>query len=71
MRGYMKEIREISKKRQEDMARKLCISESYYNQIERGERQRKMDIDLIQKLAECLNVSIEYIIEEENKLKEL
>ena len=38
--------------------------------IERGERQKKMDIELMQKLAEVFGVSVEYIIEQENALKQ-
>lgn len=70
MRSYLKNLREKNNLSQQSVAYFLGISQQYYNMIERGERQKKMDIELMQKLAEVFGVSVEYIIEQENALKQ-
>ena len=45
----------------------MGVTRQYYNLIENGERQRKMDLTLIQKLAVALNTTTDYIIQQEMK----
>ena len=46
-------------------ATKLGISESYYSMIERGERQQKLEIALAVKMSGVFDVSLEYIVTQE------
>ena len=68
MREYLRYLRLKYGYSQENVAKDLGICQQYYNLIENGERQKKMDINLVQGLAKVFGVSVEYIIEEENKL---
>lgn len=68
MRKYLIALRNEKNFTQKQMARKLDISESYYNQIEKGERQKKMDITLLNRLSAVLETPITVLIEHENKL---
>ena len=70
MRHYLKELRAKANLTQQETADKMEMSQNYYCSIENGGRQQNMDIGLAQKLAKIFDVSVEYIIEEENKLKE-
>ena len=70
MRDYLKQLREDRGLSMQDLADKLDISRQYYQMIESGERQKKMDITLVRGIATALNVSLESIIEEENRLTE-
>ena len=54
----------------QDVADKIGISRQYYQMIENGERQRKMDITLVKSIANIFNVTLETIIENENNIKE-
>lgn len=65
MRDYLKQCREKIGLTQLEIAKKLDISESYYCLIEKGERQKKLEIDIVSKLSEILSVSIKWIIEQE------
>lgn len=67
MRQYLKDLREKKNLSQQEVANLLKITRQYYTQIENGERQKKMDIDIIQKLAAVFGVSVDYIIEQETK----
>lgn len=44
------------------MAHKLHISESYYCSIEKGYRQRDMDISLAEKISSALNIPLKQIL---------
>lgn len=68
MRTYLKELRTKLGVTQSDIAEKLYISESYYNLIENGERQKQLSIEMAQKLADVLGVTLSYICEQETKL---
>lgn len=68
MREYLLTLRKEKGMTQRQLAEKLDISESYYNQIENGERQKHMDISLINRLSMTLNVPITQIVECENQL---
>ncbi len=68
MRDYLAALRKEKNFTQKQMAEKLDISGSYYNQIENGERQKKMDITLLIKLSHVLDVSVETLVNYENAL---
>lgn len=69
MREYLLALRKEKNFTQKELARKLDVSESYYNQIENGERQKNMDISLVNRLAVVLEVPITTIIEQESQLR--
>ena len=68
MRSYLVTLRKGKNYTQRQTAEKLDISESYYNQIENGERQKRMDISLISRLSVVFDVPITTIINYENQL---
>lgn len=70
MRTYLKEMRTAANLTMQEIADKFNISRQYYEMIESGERQRKMDITLIAKISGLFNVPMEKIIEHERKLFE-
>lgn len=70
MRYYLVSLRKAKNFTQKQLSEKLDISESYYNQIENGERQKRMDITLISRLSKVLGISVSKLIEYEENLKE-
>ena len=68
MREYLKTIRILHGMTMQDVADKLGISRQYYEMIESGDRQRKMDITLISGLSMLFSVSMEEIAENEKAL---
>ena len=66
MRTWLKKIREEKGFLQEDLAKKTGVSRAYYSRIESGERQKRMSIDMAQKLSSALDVPIDAIIKNEN-----
>lgn len=69
MRDYLLTLRKRKNMTQKELAQKLDVSESYYNQIENGERQKNMDISLVNRLSLVLEIPITTIIEHENQLR--
>ena len=49
------------------MAEQLGISLSYYNLIENGERQKKMDLSIANQLSVILGMTLMQIIEKESE----
>ena len=70
MRNYLVTLRKEKNYTQKQFAEKLDISESYYNQIENGERQKNMDVSLLCKISTVLNIPIVKLFEYEKKHKE-
>ncbi len=68
MRKYLISLRKAKNLTQKQLAEKLDISESYYSQIENGERQKRMDITVIDRLSKALDVSVNEIISFEKLL---
>ncbi len=68
MREWLKEQREKKGLTMKEMAEKLGISEGYYSYIEAGERQKKMDITLVTKLADIFRLKIQQIVEYERSV---
>lgn len=67
MRNYLRNIRVESKQTQKDVAIKLCISESYYNLIENGERQAILRADMLMKLSSIFGLSLDELVKLESK----
>lgn len=57
----LKDLREDNDKLQKDIAKELGISQQYYSQYELG--HFTIPIELLIKLADMYNVSIDYITE--------
>lgn len=69
MRAYIKKLRESAGMTQDDIAKKIKISRAYYVRIENGERQKDLDLSLVLNLSKIFNVSVDYIIAEEERLR--
>ena len=69
MRNWLKKLRTEKELKQIEIAEKLDMSQTYYNLIENGERQKDLDLSLVIKLAKIFGVSVDYIIAEEEKLR--
>lgn len=63
MRDWLLTERKKKGLTQLEVAKKLDISESYYNYIEAGERQKKMDVALASKLSVVFGIPLEKIVE--------
>ena len=66
MRKWLKELREKKNLKKGEVAKLLGVAPSYYCMIENGERQSKMTIDTAQKLAKIFDVSLDFILQNEN-----
>lgn len=67
MRDWLKEKRIGKNLTQDQMAEQLGISLSYYNLIENGERQKKMDLSIANQLSVILGMTLMQIIEKESE----
>lgn len=65
MREWLKNARSEKGYTMAQLSEMLDITESYYSLIERGERQKRMDITLVTKLADALGMTIQQIVEAE------
>ena len=61
MRDYLVELRKKHDFSQQDVADYVGISRQYYNAIENGIRQKKMDVTLITKFADLFKTSLQKI----------
>lgn len=69
MRIYLQKIRKDKKLTQADVASELGMATTAYSMLETGLRQKDMDLSIAVGLAKVFEVSIDYIIAEEEKLK--
>lgn len=67
MRKWLKDLRIEANLSQEELSKKMNISQNYYSSIENGERQKDLSLSLIVKIAEIFGVTIEWIVEQEQK----
>ncbi len=51
------------------IAEKLGISQQYYSYIENGERQKRMDIQMCERIAEVFGISVAEVIKYESEPK--
>lgn len=61
----IRDLREDSDKKQKELANYLGISQQYYSQYELG--KFTMPVDLLIKVCDYYNVSLDYITERTNK----
>lgn len=66
MRDWLLSARKEKGMTQQEVAKKLDISEAYYSYIESGDRQKKMDISLASKLSVMFGIPLDEIVEKEN-----
>lgn len=67
MREWLRSARSNAGLTMIEMSEKLGISESYYSMIESGVRQKKMDIELISKISNAVDIPIMQIVRNEEK----
>ena len=67
MRLWLKNLRIEKNLTMKELGSKLGISESYYCEIENGNRQKKMDATLIAGLSSALGVPMARILEMETQ----
>ena len=65
MRDYLTDLRNTRGLTQKDISSKLGISESYYNLIEHGERQKIMNVRILYELAQIFKISVKRMVEKE------
>lgn len=68
MREYLIKLRKGKSLTQQQMADKIGITKQYYSLIEKGKRQKKMDIVLVSAIASVFDMPIEQIVEYEKEL---
>lgn len=68
MRYWLKELRENKGYTQQNVAESMGVTKQYYQQIEARDRQQKLNIETLQKIASLFNVSMDFIIQSENAL---
>ncbi len=69
MRYWLKEAREGNGLTMKKAAYMLHISESYYCAIERGYRQRDMDMSLVQEISRLFKLPVKKIYQFEEELR--
>jgi transcriptional regulator with XRE-family HTH domain len=67
MREWLEKARISKGYTMKQMGEKLDISESYYSMIESGDRQKRMDLTLVSKLSNVLEIPISVIAAYENE----
>lgn len=65
VREYLIEAREKAGLTQQDVANRIGISRQYYQMVETGERQKRMDLSLADGLSVVLNIPIAEIVQRE------
>lgn len=68
MREYLKQLRTDRNMTMQDVADAFGITRQYYEMIESGERQRKMDFTLVTKISALFGISMERIAEYEQEI---
>lgn len=69
MREWLKDARTKAGLTMKEVGEKLGISESYYCAIEKGERQKKMDMLVASGLSAVLDIPISEIVQMEQMRK--
>ena len=69
MRQWLRNAREAKGFSQQSVAEKIGITRQYYQQIETGERQQKMDITLVTKLSQIFDMPINQIVDNESNIE--
>lgn len=66
VREYLIEAREKAGLTQQDVANRIGISRQYYQMVETGERQKRMDLSIAGGLSVVLNIPIAEIVQRES-----
>lgn len=66
VREYLVEAREKAGLTQQDVANRIGISRQYYQMVETGERQKRMDLSIAGGLSVVLNIPIAEIVQRES-----
>ena len=69
-REYLKQMRAERNLSMQDVADAFGISRQYYNMIEQGISQKRMDITLVRKISDFFGVPFDFVVESEKKLLE-
>ena len=64
-RVYLIDLRNKKGLTQLDISKSMGISESYYNPIEQGQRQKNMNIAISYGLSKALKVSVNTLVDKE------
>lgn len=70
VREYLIEAREKAGLTQQDVANRIGISRQYYQMVETGERQKRMNLSLAGGLSVVLNIPIAEIVQRESAAQE-
>ena len=70
VREYLIEAREKAGLTQQDVANRIGISRQYYQMVETGERQKRMDLSIAGGLSVVLNIPIAEIVQRESTAQE-
>lgn len=65
---YAREKRNLTQK---EMGKRMFISESYYNMIEKGKRKKNLDLETTKQLSMILGIGMEQILAAEDRIKTL
>ena len=67
-REYLRKLRTDAGLTMQDVADAFGITKQYYNLIETGVSQKRMDITLVRRIADLFGLTLEQVAEEEQKL---
>ena len=67
MRSWLRKKRLEGGMSQQTVAGKIGVTQQYYNLIEKDERKKSLDAQLIKKLSDIFELSVEEIVELENR----
>ena len=70
MREYLKQLRAEKNMTMQEVADAFGITRQYYEMIESGDRQKKMDFTFITKISMLFGISIEQIAKYEQQIIE-
>lgn len=68
MREWLITLRNEQNLSAAQVAKELDVSAAYYSMIEKGKRQKKMDITLVSRLAQIFGISMDAIVEFEKEV---
>ena len=66
MRIWLQDARVKAGLTQQETANRLHLTRQYYTMIEKGQRQKSLDILLAKKISELFNLTLEQIAEYDN-----
>jgi len=67
-REYLRKLRTDAGLTMQEVADTFGITKQYYNLIETGVSQKRMDITLVRRIADLFGLTLDQVAEEEQKL---